>query len=301
MENKTNIYINSKNRNPAETVSKFVVKVPENLLRLHKDEYFSLNVNGFYCFNTWFNCLNNFNNEFQLIIRDNNGNVTSTTDYKLLDGNPDLIDVKNNLNLLLSTKVTITYDKLKNKFMYKRILPITNSNHKIYLKIINAEDFLGFRKSDRDVEIELPLSTNVYSTYIVNVLGDEAITIKINGDVSFESNTIDNFGNTHYQPSDIIFMKPIDVPTNGLLQYNNQDSGDSFQYKLSNVEQVTWFELSVHNQDDEIIPDFGEYILLLQFIKHRHDNKIESLLLGITDYIKQIYLLISSLIFPSYR
>ena len=301
MENKTNIYINSKNRNPAETASKFVVKIPENLLRLQKDEYFSLNVNGFYCFNTWFNCLNNFNNQFQLVIRDNNGNVSSITDYKLLDGNPDLIDVKNNLNLLLSTKVTVTYDKLKNKFMYKRILPLSNSNYKIFLEIINAEDFLGFRKSDRNVEIELPLSTNVYSTYIVNVLGDEAITIKINGDVSFESNTIDNFGNTHYQPSDIIFMKPIDVPTNGLLQYNNQDSGDSFQYKLSNVEQVTWFELSVHNQDDEIIPDFGEYILLLQFIKHRHDNKIESLLLGITDYIKQIYLLISSLIFPSYK
>ena len=89
--------------------------------------------------------MNNFNNQFQLVIRDNNGNVSSITDYKLLDGNPDLIDVKNNLNLLLSTKVTVTYDKLKNKFMYKIILPITNSNHKIFLKIINAEDFLGFR------------------------------------------------------------------------------------------------------------------------------------------------------------
>ena len=79
MENKTNIYINSKNRNPAETASKFVVKRPENLFRLHKDEYVSLNVNGFYCFNTWFNCLNNFNNQFQLVIRDNNGNVLFST------------------------------------------------------------------------------------------------------------------------------------------------------------------------------------------------------------------------------
>ena len=60
MENKTNVYINSKNGNPAETAWKFVVKIPENLLRLHKDEYFSLNVNGFYCFNAWFNYLNNF-------------------------------------------------------------------------------------------------------------------------------------------------------------------------------------------------------------------------------------------------
>ena len=197
MQNKTNVYINSKNRNPAETASKFLVKIPEILLRIQKDEYFSLNVNGFYAFNTWFNCLNKFNNQFQLVTRDNNVNVSSIPDYRLLDGNPDLIDVKNNLNLLLSTKVSVTNDKLKNKFMYKRILAISNSNHKIFLKIINAEDFLRFRKSDRNVEIELPLSTNVYSTYIVNVLGDEAITTKLNGDCSFESNTIDNFGNTH--------------------------------------------------------------------------------------------------------
>ena len=53
MQNKTNVYINSKNRNPAETASKFLVKIPEILLRIQKDEYFSLNVNGFYAFNTW--------------------------------------------------------------------------------------------------------------------------------------------------------------------------------------------------------------------------------------------------------
>ncbi len=67
----------------------------------------------------------------------------------------------------------------------------------------------------------------------------------INGDCILVGNTVDNFGTETYEPSNIIFMKPIDVPSNGLLEYNNEDGGDSFHYKLANVEQITWFTLSV--------------------------------------------------------
>ena len=86
-------------------------------------------------------------------------------------------------------------------------------------------------------------------------------------------------------------MKPIDVPSNGLLKYNNEDSGDSFHYRLANVEQITWFTLTVHNQDNELIPKFSDYILLLQFIKHKtEEGKIEILLNSIVDYLnKSIY------------
>jgi hypothetical protein len=47
MTDKINVYINSKNRNTYETASKFIVNVPQNLLRLEKDEFFTLNLNGF--------------------------------------------------------------------------------------------------------------------------------------------------------------------------------------------------------------------------------------------------------------
>ncbi len=42
-------------------------------------------------------------------------------------------------------------------------------------------------------------------------------------------------------------MKPIDVASNGLFKYYNEDTGDSFQYSIANIEQFTYFELSVHN------------------------------------------------------
>ena len=297
---KINIYINSKNRDLNESISNFTVRIPQNLLRLEQGEHFSLNVNGFYCYNSWFNCIDGFNNEFHIIIKNIDNEVIETYVYKLNDGNPNVNDVKSNLNNLLLNKVNITYDKQRNKFIFKRTLPVSTQQYRMYLKIINSEDFLGFYKSDRDIEILLPYLQNVFSNNIINILGDEAIIIKINGDCILAGNTVDNFGTETYEPSNIIFMKPIDVPSNGLLKYNNEDGGDSFHYRLANVEQITWFTLTVYNQDNELIPNFSDYILLLQFIRHKtEDGKVETLLNSLLDYVKQIYLMISHFLFPA--
>ena len=297
---KINIYINSKNRDSNEQISNFTVRIPQNLLRLQSGEYFTLNVNGFYCYNSWFNCIDGFNNEFQIIIKNIDNEIVETYYYKLNDGNPNVNDVKSNLNGLLLNKVLVSYDKQRNKFIFKRSLPVSTQNYTMYLNIINSEDFLGFYKSDRNINILLPYLQNVFSNNIVNILGDEAIIIKINGDCILAGNTVDNFGTETYEPSNIIFMKPIDVPSNGLLEYNNEDGGDSFHYRLANIEQITWFTLTVHNQDNELIPNFSDYILLLQFIRHKtEEGKLEALLNTLIDYVKQIYLLISHVLFPS--
>ena len=297
---KINIYINSKNRDPSESISNFTVRIPQNLLRLQQNEYFTLNVNGFYCYNSWYNCIDGFNNEFQIIIKNSDDEIFEIHKYNLNDGNPNVNDVKTNLNTLLVNKINVTYDKTRNKFIFKRTLPVSTDYHTMYLKIINSEDFLGFYKNDRNVEILLPYLQNLYSHSVVNILGDEAVIIKINGDCILAGNTVDNFGTETYEPSNIIFMKPIDVPSNGLLEYNNEDGGDSFQYRLANVEQITWFTLTVYNQDDELIPNFSDYILLLQFIRHKtEEGKLEIILNSLLDYVKQIYLLISHVLFPS--
>ena len=297
---KINIYINSKNRDINEKISNFTVRIPQNLLRLQQNEYFTLNVNGFYCYNSWFNCIDGFNNEFQIVIRNIIGEVVTVYDYTLNDGNPNVNNVKSNLNTLLLNKVEVSYDKQRNKFIFKRILAESNDNYRMYLKILNSEDFLGYYKSDRNVEILLPYLQSIYSNSIVNILGDECIIIKVNGDCILAGNTVDNFGGDTFEPSNIIFMMPINVPSNGLLEYNNEDGGDSFQYRLANNEQITWFTLTVHNQDDELIPNFSDYILMLQFIRHKtEEGKVETLLNTLVDYVKQIYLLMSHFLFPS--
>ncbi len=62
-----------------------------------------------------------------------------------------------------------------------------------------------------------------------------------NGDCILASNTVDNFGTETYKPSiiQVTFMKPIDVPSNGLWKYNDEDRGCSFHYRLANIKQIT--------------------------------------------------------------
>jgi len=153
---KINIYINSKNRDLSEQISNFTVRIPQNLLRLEQGEYFTLNVNGFYCYNSWFNCINEFNNEFQIVIKNSNNEIVESYFYSLNDGNPNVNDVKANLNSLLLNKVDVSYDRQRNKFMFKRTLPVSTQSNTMYLKVMNCEDILGFYKSDRNVEILLP-------------------------------------------------------------------------------------------------------------------------------------------------
>ena len=287
-EDKVNVYINSKNRATNENVSNFNVTNPDGLLRLYdKNEYWTLNVNLFSCFNNWYNCMKDFNDEFELIYHNSSGIQTSVFNFQLTEGNPDVYDVKNDLNTLLSGHLTVMYDKSRNVYIYKRSSddPITTNRTKLYLNIINAEDFLGFPKNKRNTLIELPFLTNVFSQQPINVVGDEAITITVTGDADLEGNTVDNFGSNNYMASDIIFCKSIDVSPYSLLQYNNEDAGDSFQYKLKQIREIKKFNLIVKNQDNEVIPRMTDYLLTLQF---------EDL-----DYLKQIFMMIGLEMFPS--
>jgi hypothetical protein len=299
MFEKVCVFINSKNRAANEAVSNFNVAIPDALLRLYnKNEYWTLNVNYFSCFNSWYNCQTNFNDQFQLIYYDNEDNVNETIDLRLTEGNPDVYDIKNQLNKILKNHVNVNYDKPKNVYIFKRTSIVTNEKHKLYLNIINAEDFLGFSKNKRNILIELPLLTDVYSEQPINVIGDEAITISINGDASLETSTIDNFSNKEYVPSDIIFCQPIDVPPYSLLQYANEDGGDSFQFRLKPIKDIKYFNLKIKNQDNEIIPTMTDYILTLQFVKHKTHNKTETLLESILDYLRQMFMMIGLNVFP---
>ena len=299
MFEKVNVFINSKNRAQNEEVSNFNVAIPDALLRLHnKDEYWTLNVNYFSCFNSWYNCQTDFNDQFQIIYYDNAQNMSETINLRLTEGNPDVYDIKNQLNKLLKNHVNVNYDKPKNIYIFKRTSIVTTDKHKLYLNIINAEDFLGFPRSKRNTLIELPLLTDVFSEQPINVIGDEAITISINGDVGLETSTIDNFSAEEFVPSDIIFCQPIDVPPYSLLQYANEDGGDSFQFRLKPVKDIKYFNLKIKNQDNEIIPTMTDYILTLQFIKHKTQNKTETLLESILDYIKQMFMMMGLNVFP---
>lgn len=300
MNDKINIYINSKNRDESESASEFNVVIPQGILRLQQDEYFTLNVNAFSCFNSWYNCITGFNSRFDLVYYKSDGTLKEVLEYNIIDGNPSVLNIKSWLNVILVNQVVVNYDGIKNKLTYKRIKPVTDDYHKLYIRVLNAEDFLGFYRYQRNKLFELPFNELIYSPNVINVNGDECILIELSGDIAIDNTcSVDNFGDNLFQPSKIIFTKAIDAPSGSLLSYNNEDGGDSFQYRVANTESISHFTLRVYNQDKELIPNFADFLLNLQFVKHKHEDDTKTILKKLLEYVRDIFMLISNQIFPS--
>ena len=72
----------------------------------------------------------------------------NTFNGQIPEGNLTVTDILNHLQILLSGLITITYDKMKNKFIFTAIS--SNANHAyIYLNISNCESLLGFSRLKR--------------------------------------------------------------------------------------------------------------------------------------------------------
>ena len=279
---KINVYVHSKFWNPDESVSNFNVKIPDGLLKVQADEFFSLDVNCFHVYNTFYQCNVN-SNHFQLIIRTPAGLIYNSTDMYLNNGSPNVYDVLANLQTLLSAYVTITYNRITNRFTYTAL---TINSFTTYIKPLGAYSFLGFKNN-----VETLISTSgTICTNAINVVSIHTLNIVIDGDISFANNNLDNvFG--FYQNTDIILQKAVDVPKNGLIQYENIDGGDSFHFLLCNIDRIKYFSLSVFDQDMNVIADLPDYNIHLQFIIHKKDQS-KKLLRSINENTNNSYLIL---------
>jgi len=284
---KINVYVNSRKRKTDETASNFNVIVPDGLLKVNKDQYFTLSVNSFYCYNDFYQCNSN-SNYFILMFRTNTNNIYMTQDYYLNVGNPNIYDLINDINTKCSVYLTCSYDNIKNKITFNRIYAQTNSYYNMYIKPINSGNFFGI---DNNVE-KLILTTGTLSTNPINVNSILALSIGIDGDISFNYNNMESsINNSVYKPSDLIFQTSVNVPKGYLIDYQNIDGGDSFKYTLGNPEKIKYFTLSVYDQDGNTITDMTDYIIHLQF-EVNDKSKKEILMKTLIDYNKQSYLVL---------
>ncbi len=65
---------------------------------------------------------------FQIVMCNMNDEITTIFDYTLQDGSPNVNDVRTNLNSVSLNKVVVSYDRIRNNFLYKRTLPIATDN-----------------------------------------------------------------------------------------------------------------------------------------------------------------------------
>jgi hypothetical protein len=280
--NKINLYIDSKNKHQGDTTNNFKFIIPDSLLRCKSNEYFTLNVTYFNCYNTIYQCNNN-SNHYQIIFRRIDGSIYSISDKYLIIGNPSVLEIMEVLNDQLKHLCIVEYLKLQNLFTFSRSKAINDEFHTMYIKPINSSNFLGF---PNNVETLISVTPSLYS---LNVNSIRAINITIDKNIPLDNSNIDNI-NIMSNHSDIIFQKSVDVPPYALINYANSDGGDSFQYTISHLNSIHSFRLSVYDQNMNIIEDMPDYLMHIQF-NIKRSEQIIPLLKAIIDYLKEIYLI----------
>jgi hypothetical protein len=284
---KINVYVNSRKRKTDESASNFSVIVPDGLLKVNKDQYFTMSVNSFYCYNDFYQCNSN-SNYFILMFRTNTNAVYTSQDMYLDVGNPNVYDVVSNINAKCSTYLTCSYDNVKNKLLFTRTYTQTSNSYNMYIKTVNSGNFFGFLNNVEN----LIATTGTLSTSPINVNSIVALSVGIDGDISFNYNNMESsVNNSVYKASDLIFQTSVNVPKGYLIDYQNVDGGDSFKYTLGNTDRIKYFILSVYDQDGNTITDMTDYIIHIQFAINNKSRK-EELMRSMIDYSKQSYLVL---------
>ena len=128
--------------------------------------------------------------------------------------------------------------------------------------------------------------------YPININTIRALSIGIDGDISFNNNNMESsVNNSVYKASDLIFQTAVNVPKGFLINYQNIDGVDNFKYVLGNTDRIKYFILSVYDQDGKTISDMTDYMIQIQFTINKKSQQ-EQLIKTLIDYNKQSYLII---------
>jgi hypothetical protein len=290
-----NLYLNSANRTMGDSASSFEMVMANTLITADTNEIFFINVIQFNTFNNFYQVQKGYNTDFEILIYNHDNEIHDTIVGTLPEGNLTVNDILIYLKTLLSGIINIVYDKIKNKFKFTAVS--SNANHAfIYLKIINCELLLGFPRSKRNVSILLEHNIDLYSFQPINVISITNFFVHVAGDLYLNDENYDNHNSTEIDMNNIIFSMAVNKPFNHCLSYNNSDGGNSFYYRLDNARtNINHFRLEIRDQFNQIIPQFPDYNIVLQFTKKTRENLQLKQVLDIRHYLAQIYLMLGTL------
>ena len=290
-----NLYLNSVNRTIGDKPSSFEMAMVNSLITADTNEIFFLNVIQFNTFNNFYQVQKGYNTDFEILIYNHDNEFHDSIIGEIPEGNLTVYDILNYLKVLLSGIINISYDKIKNKFIFTAIS--SNANHAyIYLNIINCDLLLGFSRLKRLKHILLEHNINIYSEQPINVISITNIFVHVSGDLYLNDENYDNHNSSEIDNNNIIFSMAIDKPFNTCLSYNNIDGGNSFYYRLDNSKaNINRFKLEIKDQFNQIIPNFPEYNMIMQFTKKTRENVFLRPLIDIKNYLSQIYLMFGTI------
>jgi hypothetical protein len=136
----------------------------------------------------------------------------------------------------------------------------------------------------------------LYSFQPINVISITNFFVHVAGDLYLNDENYDNHNSTEIDMNNIIFSMAVNKPFNHCLSYNNSDGGNSFYYRLDNARtNINHFRLEIRDQFNQIIPQFPDYNIVLQFTKKTRENLQLKQVLDIRHYLAQIYLMLGTL------
>ena len=288
-----NVFISSKYRtNKSEKSSDFNVFIPSGFIECQEKQQLSVNIINFHMPNSMYNISDN-NNKIHILIRDKiTSNLINTYTYNLINGNYNVYELRDHLNILLTTYVSVSYNKIRNTYTFNDKWNDDNNSVSIltsvggkYLGLINNEEYI----LNTSIESIQPVNLVSYNKIVMNCLG-----LDFNG-------TIENISNDDgFEISNILFWASRqDVANMSELIYANEDGGNSFNYSLYN-KSINNLRFVLTDEEYQQLEDLPNWTMILQFsIEEAPSNEIITMLSIIQKYLldiySMIYLIMSSL------
>jgi hypothetical protein len=296
-------FISSQNRQSNEEIYDFTIDYPDGILTIKDNEYCELNVVSFDMPNNMYN-INASNDHFQIKLDNANvkdihikhGNYSVNTLLKQFQDifSQNVIPESSILHTFFGTyadalTIVCIYDNIQNKYIFKKELdlpfgielPLAFS---LYFKPITCGDLLGMVNGD-----EKEITANGMSTGLINLIDYNKIIVHTEG-ISYYYSNIENLSTNSNRQflSNIIFWKSkADVPPYQLIKYNNEDGGNSFNYRIENKE-INSLKIQLKNERGEFLEDAPDYTIVIQYIFYEK-NETNKILKSIDYYIRQIY------------
>jgi hypothetical protein len=296
-------FISSQNRQSNEYIYDFSVDYPDGILTIKDNEYCELNVLSFDMPNNMYN-INATNDHFQITLDNANiknihlkhGNYSVRTLLKEFQDifSENVIPESSILHTFFGTyadalTIECIYNDTTNTYTFKKnidlpfgiTLPIAFS---LYFKPITCGSLLGMVNGD-----EKEISANGMNTGLINLIDYNKIIVHTEG-ISYYYSNIENLSTISNKQflSNIIFWKSkADVPPYQLIKYNNEDGGNSFNYRIENKE-INTLKLQLKNERGAFLKDAVDYMIVIQYIFYEKDDT-NKILKSIDYYIRQIY------------
>lgn len=289
MPNQTyNFYINSKNRIPNEKTYDFNVYL-QNQIVIGKNQGINVNVMSFSMLNSMYN-VNQItqNNTFVLEERNVSNVFVSNTTITIPYGNYSVYTLRDTLNSLLSTKITVAYNPATNTYTFKNIKPTS----RFYFTSLKCSKLLG-------ISTYTEISTTGTTGKYIDMVNYQQIILKC-PTLLFDDLTQDNINDKDniINISQILFwVNKQDVEPFKTINYNNEDGGSSFSYNVKN-ENITSLNFKMTNENDEPIEDASDFLLQLKMtVFDKNENFDKSIATQTVKFLDDINFTLLNILF----